>query len=342
MPAWRQGMAVGEWRVIPNSALSLAPMSVSVPGNTGPQSKVVAWCGFGIDTRDSTVYSAANGGHWDYAGNEVNSIRLSDAAPSWKERRAATPVSQILDSVTHYADGAPTSRHSYYGTVVNEARNRVMVLGGSRWGNGYLIQTVDGFDIQSNAWDPANTVPGLPSQAKALPATAFVKQDASGDIYAFGNYGIYRWSNTANTWSTIATNGVIYGFEAASALDTRRNRVLVLGGGGNDRGVFTLGSTSAQSVSLSGPAADAVGGDGNGMVYDPWMDAYLLRKPAAGSTVYRISASTLSVDTLPTTGGAAIPASFNGVYTRFLFAPQLGGVIYAPSYDGNLWFLRTT
>jgi hypothetical protein len=342
MPAWRQGMAVGEWREIPNSRLSAAPMSVAAPGNTGPQSKVIAWCGFALDTRDSTVYSAANGGHWDYAGNEVNSIRLSDAAPAWRERRAATAVSMIRESTTHYADGAPTSRHSYYGILVNEARGRVMVLGGSRYGNGFGVSTVDGFNIQANAWDAARTFPDVPSQAGNLLATAYVKQDASGDVYAFGNYGIYRWASSANAWSTVTTNSAIYGFEAAAALDSRRNRVLVLGGNGDDRGVFTLGTTGSQRVTLSGPAAGSVGGGGNGMVYDPWMDAYLLRKPGAGSTVYRINASTLAVDTLATTGGASIPNSINGVYRRFLFAPQLGGVVYAPSYEGNLWFLRTT
>ena len=74
---------------------STAPMAVQTYpalGNTGPQSKAIAWTGFSIDTRDSTVYSAANGGHTDYAGNEVNRIRLSDNAPAWTEPHAATPM----------------------------------------------------------------------------------------------------------------------------------------------------------------------------------------------------------------------------------------------------------
>ena len=29
--------------------------------------------------------------------------------------------------MSHYADGRPTSRHTYYGTMINEARNRFHV-----------------------------------------------------------------------------------------------------------------------------------------------------------------------------------------------------------------------
>jgi len=125
------------------------------------------------------------------------------------------------------------------------------------------------------------------------------------------------------------------------ALDTRRNRVLVLGGYGSDQAVFTLGSPNAERITLSGVAAGSVGGKGNGMVYDPWMDAFLLRKEGAGPTVYRINAQTLAVDTLSTSGGSSIPESINGVYRRFLFArssaasctPELPRQPLVPSHD---------
>ncbi len=341
MPAWRQGMAVGEWRQIPNSALSNAPMTVSAPGNTGPASKVIAWTSFVVDPRDATVYSPANGGHWDYSGNEVNSIRLSDAAPRWTERRASTPVSSIRDSVTHYADGRPTSRHSYYGATFNQVRNRIMLIGGSRWGSGSITSAVDGFNVSANDWDAARTYPDAPSNAVQLPETAFVENPSTGDVYAFGAYAVYRWSSASNSWSTLATGTSAYGFEAASAFDTRRNRILLVAGQG-DRHLFTLSNNTLQVVSLSGTAAGQISGGGYGMIYDPWLDAYLFRKSNSGSTVYRINAQTFAVDTLPVTGGSSIPNATNGVYRRFLFVPTLGGVVYFPAYESNGWFLRTT
>ncbi len=337
-------MAVGEWRQIPGSALSSAPIAVKTYpslGATGPASKVIAWCGLAIDTRDSSIYSAAGGGHGDYAGNEVNRIRLSDNAPAWVERRAATPASQVRTSASHYSDGRPTSRHSYYGVVCNENRNRVILMAGSRYGDGYQIDSMDGFSLTGGDWDAAGTFPDVPGAVPLYYAASIVENKSTGDIYAFANYGVFKWTNSTNTWSTLVSGGSVYGFEAASALDTTRNRVLVLGGLGNDRGLYVLGASSTQPVTLTGAAAGALNDTGSGMVYVPAMDAYLVRRSNAGGTVYRINAQTFEVTTLATTAGGSVPSAQNGVYRRFLYAPSLGGVVYCPDYDSNMWFLRT-
>jgi hypothetical protein len=320
--------------------MSRAPIAVAAPGNTGPESKVIAWTGLAIDPRDSTVYSAANGGHWDYGGNEVDSIRLSDNAPAWVERRASSAASQIRTDATHYGDGRPTSRHTYYGILASKSRNRVMVMSGAAYGNGILNRAMDGFNLSTNDWDAEGTYPNVPTGITML-AAPFIEHESTGDIWALANYDVYRWTSSSGAWTRVIAGNAVYGYEAASALDTRRNRVLVLGGGGDDRGLYTLGGSSMQSASLSGQSG-SVGGDGNGMVYDPWLDAYLLKRSSSGGTVFRINAQTFAVDSLPTTGGGSIPGAVNGVYRRFLFAPQLGGVVYCPTYNGNLWFLRTS
>lgn len=344
MPAWRQGIAVGEWRQLSGTALSAAPMVSKTHlglGNTGPESKVIAWTGFGIDTRDSSVYSAANGGHWDYAGNEVNRIKLSDNVPAWTEPRAATPASQVQSGTSHYADGRPASRHTYYGTVVNEVRGRVMTFGGGGYGPGLLMTSVDGFNLAANDWDAARTYPNVPPEFTDAAGTAMVEQKSSGDVYVFARSNVFRWSSASNTWSRRLASTSTYGQYAASALDTRRNRVLIVGGFNNDRGLYDVATNTMQAATLSGPNAGSLAGDGNGMVYDPGLDAYLLRKAGAGGTIYRINAQTLSVDTLPSTAGAQIPSSTNDVWTRFLHVPALKGLVYIPTYGGNLWFLRT-
>ena len=103
-----------------------------------------------------------------------------------------------------------------------------------------------------------------------------------------------------------------------------------------------IAAKTVQNVTLSGTNAGSVSGTGNGMVYDSGLDAYLVRKDGAGGTVYRINAQTFAVDTLPTANGSAVPATTNGVYTRFLYAPKLKGIIYFPTFGGNPWFLRTS
>jgi hypothetical protein len=347
MPTWRQGIAVGEWRQVAGTALASAPIAVKTFPSlsvVGPEAKVIAWNGFAVDTRDSSIYSAASGGHMDYAGNEVNRIRLSDNAPAWTEPRASTPVAQIIANTTHYADGRPTSRHSYYGTVVNEVRNRAMVLSGARWGDGYSPGGVlDGFNLASNDWDSARTYPDGPiADFGAYNGWTVVDHKSSGDVYAFANFSVLRWSNATNTWSRRLAGTAIYGQYAASAMDTKRNRVLVVGGNANDHGLYDLGVNTVQSISLVGPNAGSLSGDGNAMVYDPILDAFLVRKGDAGGTVYRINAQTFNVDTLPITGGATISSTSNGVWARFLYVPKLKGIVYFPTYGGNLWFLRTS
>ena len=345
MPSWRQGIAVGEWRQIAGTALSSAPIAVQTYpslGYSGPTSKASAWTGFAVDTRDSSIYSAANGGHMDYAGNEVNRLRLSDDAPAWTEPRPATPVAQTKTNATHYADGRPTSRHSYYGTVVNELRNRTMLFSGARWGDGYSLFNLDGFNLATNDWDPARTYPDAPS-ADVGPANgwATVSHKGTGDVYAFTNFNVMRWSNASNSWSRMLSNAAMYGQYAASAVDTKRNRIFVVGGNANDQAVYDIATNTSKKVTLSGSQAGSLSGDGNGMVYDVLLDAYLLRKGGAGSTVYRINAETFAVDVLPVSGGSQLPAATNGVWTRFLYVPNLKGVVYFPVYGSGLWFLRT-
>ena len=344
MPAWRQGQAVGEWRQLSNSALSAAPRAVVVGGNTGPESKVIAWTSFVIDARNSSVYSVANGGHHDYAGNEVNRIGLLDSAPKWTEPRPSTPSSQTTDSAAYYADGRPTSRHTFYGATMNESRNRAMVLGGSQWGNGFMLSTMDGFNLGANDWDAGSSFPNAPSEFTNAMGSAVTEHKATGDIYVFAGYAVVRWNSASNTWTRLLTNAATYGQYAASAMDTKRNRILVVGGQTNDHGLYDMSSNSMANVTtFSGPnAGDMTGDTGNGLVYDPGLDVYLLRKAGAGNTIYRINAQTFYVDTLPSTNGASIPSATNGVWNRFLYVPQLKGVIYFPSYDGNAWFVRTS
>ena len=277
----------------------------------------------------------------DYAGNEVNRLRLMDNAPRWTEPRAATPVTQVRTNAAHYADGRPTARHTYYGALVNEVRNRTMLVSGARFGDGYNLFSVDGFNLASNDWDSARTFPDAPAELGPGNGPAVVDHKASGDIYAFSYYYVLRWSNASNTWTRLHSNTSVYGQYAATAVDTKRNRVFVLGGTGGDRAILDITTNSIVNVTLTGANAASVMGDGNGMVYDPNLDAFLVQKGGAGGTIYRINAQTFAVDTLATQSGASIPSAQNGVWRRFLYVPQLKGVAYIPTYSGNVWFIRT-
>ena len=217
-----------------------------------------------------------------------------------------------------------------------------LVFGGGMWGNGNALSTMDGFNLSSNDWDAAGSYANAPPEYTSAFGNAVAQHRATGDIYVFGGFSVARWSNASNTWSRLLSGVSTHGQAAASAMDTARNRILVVGGEKNDRGLYDLASNTMTNVSFTGPNAGDVGGTANGLVYDPGLDAYLLRKAGAGSTIYRINAQSFYVDTLPNANGGSIPASTNGVYRRFLYVPQLKGVVYFPSYSGNGWFIRTT
>ncbi|MGE0761835.1 MAG: hypothetical protein AB7N80_01025 [Bdellovibrionales bacterium] len=343
MPTWRKGQVINEWRQIQGSALALVPIAVKTYpglGATGPESKVTAWNSFVIDTRNSFVYSPANGGHNDYAGNEVDRIQLEDGAPSWTEIRASTPLAQIVAG-SHYLDGRPSSRHTFYGALFNEQRNRIIVAKGAKYDpSGGEHQAVDGFNVLTNDWDTKRTYPDQPGEA-FVAASAYVSNKSTGDIYTFNNFGVFKWTNLTNTWSK-RRDGSIYGQYAASAHDSKRNRILVLGGENNDRGIYDIAQNTIQQIALGGTSAGAVGGTGSGMVYVDGLDAFVYTKGASGGAVYRIDPQTFSVTVLATTGGGQMPATVaNGVWGRFLYAPRLKGIIYCPTYTGNMWFLRT-
>jgi hypothetical protein len=345
LPAWMNGLAVGVWLEIPLTSLSSIDPSPLPPGNLGPAAKVEAWTSFVVDTRTSKVYSVANGGHSDYGGNEVDELSLELAQPAWVQRLAPTPNNQIVQEATYYSDGRPTSRHTYYGATFNEAGDRIMLVGGARFGfaQGFGISTTDSYNIAANNYSPAGTHPDI----SPGPITTFIGFNTTGnpltgDIYSFGNFQYGKWTRTTNTWAALGASGTgPYGQESMSAMDTSRGRIFILGGNNSDHHILTLSTKAFAQVTLTGPNAASVAGANKGaMVYVPAIDSYLIRLAAAGGAVYQVQAATFNVTTFATVGGTFIPGTQNGPFNRFLYVPRLGGCIYVPSYSGNAWFLK--
>jgi hypothetical protein len=320
-----------------------------MPPGHGPHNKVGAWNSFVVDTRTSKVYSVAAGGHADYAGNEVDALTLENEKPFWTQLLAPTPTAQITDSAAYYADGRPTSRHTYYGVSLDTTNDRIMLFGGASWslsGTG-PANMVSSYNIAANSYNGSSTHPDQPHSQ--LDAGGSVNP-FTGDFYSLASSTLYRWNRSSNSWTNLIPSGasVPNGTTAMSAMDTTRGRILFIGGGNSDRHYYSISGNSWTQVTLSGSGASAIatqdssGGHGGAMIYVAEMDKYLVRLKAAGSTVYQIDPLTFEVTTFPTTNGGSIPASElgTGCYNKFLYVPRLGGAIYVPTYSGNTWFLR--
>lgn len=344
LPAWLQNVPIGGWVQIANTAILSVQPSPLPPAGTGPQAKVIAWCGMALDTRDSTLWCVANGGHTDYSGNEVDAIRLSDAAPAWQQRLAPTPAAQIISDALYYADGRPTSRHTYYSEHFILARNRIMMFGvGARYGNsGFSANATDGYNVSTNTYDPQGTFSNVPSVAGAGNLTGVV-HSITNDVYFLSDVVLQKWTQATNTWSTV-NNLPIGSFYTCAAFDSTRLRALFIDNSATPV-LYTPASNTFTNPGFTGPNAGSPNNGGQqGIQYVPALDAYLVQSGSTGGTVLRINASTLSVDTFPTTGGSSIPSTTSvgtiGVFTRWQYCPQLGGIVYCPDYNSSIWFLR--
>jgi hypothetical protein len=349
--------------------MSLTPPTINLGPN--PASKMNAWTGLAIDTRSNTIWAPANGGHTDYYGNEVMRFDLGADAPKWVEVLPSSPLSALTTTKPRYADGRPASVHGYYCNQFIERHGRAVRIGTTAIPNGSAFWDVDGWNVNvpvgTNGWDPQYTYD--PIYPGAFNSTGFTvcKDPGTENMYVFAESArpcrkmVPSSSGVGGTWSDFGgyPPAGFTGYLAATAFDTRRGRIFVAKGGigypsvGNKR-YFTFDATSGiyTEQTLSGgtsltelnAAATCVG-----MVYVPAMDAYVVRLGTAGGSVYVINAGTFAVTALIASAGAAIPATANvngdvrqyeNVFSRWLFAPSLGGVVYFPNYTANAWFLR--
>jgi hypothetical protein len=375
-PKWQVGQAINEWREIKGSAMSrLVPTNTvrqinGVNAVLGPAARMNAWTGLSIDTRRSTVWSAANGGHGDYFGNEVCSIDLTADTPAWVEWFAGSN-GNLADNVTigsdpshaRYKDGLPVSTHSYYGQQFLERQNRALRLGGSTAPIGSAFENVEGFNVDLgkgvNAWDPAGTFGFALGGTNGgwTPAIGWctTKDPVTENIFVINAPFVHKFTPSASgvggTWKKMGPlpAALNSGALGATAVDTKRNRILwVHGYGPNSPYTYDIATDTwtaqAHPPSAAKTAFDALT-QSLGMVYVPQIDAFLVRANAAGPTVYVINAATFAVSMLPTTGGSMVPqgaplTNEEGVYNRWLFVPKLNGIVYFPRSEENAWFLR--
>lgn len=183
-PAWRTGMAIGEWKQLSNTRLDQVSGVLTVPGGSGPRSIVDTWNGSCVDRTNSRCFLLACGGHTDYAGNEVYKIDFTGDTPAWVLALNTTPSGSITSNANYYADGRPTSSHTYFTQVYVPEIGRAMRFGaGSRYGSvggdGYKV---DGFNPLTNTWDAAGTYPDIDSASVNQQSWSVARNPATGNI----------------------------------------------------------------------------------------------------------------------------------------------------------------
>ncbi|MGA2260987.1 MAG: Ig-like domain-containing protein, partial [Acidobacteriota bacterium] len=319
----------------------------------------------------------AAGGHADYAGNEVDALRLNTETPAWEQLHAPTPTNQVYNNTQFYADSRPACTHSYYSTQFIDSLNRMIIFASPGLGNpaqwpdpptGWPWGTGDqgysfSFNLSINEWDgpyPNNSpqyIPQFPGNGD-FTAALCVKHQVTEDVYRDQNgAGLWKWSKATNSWSQYS--GDIAANYTAAAIDPTRNRIFIVTGYHAGPGVWDLTTKDWVSVTYGGLGISVLTQTGGnfgypGLIYDEANDCFLFfyRDNAALLAVIRISnlgGNTWNVD-IPTMTGTVpdLPeeagsrgktgAILNGVQ----YVPELKGFVIATKYADNVYFVRTS
>jgi hypothetical protein len=343
LPAWRTALAPWQWVELASADLStVSPTAVPGGGIGARTSRIDAWNG--ITAVGGKVCMAGVGGHADWAGNEGYECDLLAESPTWTMLNQPSANADIRVDVTHYADGRPTSSHTYYALHADPVRNKIFRVGvGSAWGSGnFQARTVDSFNLTTNDWDAA-TWPSVPESLSI--ALAQCQNPVTGDIYACGVTRLWRFNLAAGTWTQLALipNSGSATYYRSSLVDPVRNRVIVLGNAyATPAGilVYDIAAGIWSTATLTGAQASTVAAQtGDVAYYDAQLDKYLMFP--GGSTVIEIDPVTLGTSLRGTSGGGAMLDSINGVFQKIVYVSELKGYAYQVRGASKLWFLAS-
>jgi len=348
-PAWLQSAPLNTWIAIPGT---IHAGSAAAPADNPldfycTSNERLSYSGMGL--RDCEIILAASGGHGDYSGNEVTSIDLAQDAPAWQLRSAGSPTR--TPDVAYYPDGKPSSRHTYWSTLWSPQHNRLM-LHYSRfvYGVGTSFTASNGFNLDTNTWDPQGTWSSGYSAGCA---------DSNGDCYALGidYFSLKKWTAATDTWSNVATFGDAVNVNPV-CFDSSRAHLFALAWGdgqGNAspaiNAIRIVGATKSTITFNPSAALTQFQADRpvySAMEYDPINDQYLFYQGAAGSTsrvyVIKPNASTVwDMSILALGAGSVVPdaAVRGGAFSRFKYVAALRGYVLMAAGTSNLYFLRT-
>lgn len=348
IPAWLASADLLTWTTVPNSILLptldddpyLGPNS----GNTLSQSD--AWCGAALKHSGSELFISL-GGHADGAGNGIYSISLGSESPSWVMRRGnSTPVAV---NVSHYADGRPSSRHTYAHIHYNQSRDLLMLFSACAvYGSGTAnFNNVDAFDPHLNDWLPASTFGNTPSRGVETPMC----MDADDNLYfqtGGGANPLFRWENGAGAygeWSSLLPSTPVFNTDYPMAWDSARNRLVHfnetaptiydLNTGGTRRVRAYSGETSLITRRCAA-------------IYCPDRDSFFHirygRRQTGVAVIAEIDPETFAVSALTLAGTGPTLGSNGGAgedfYGRFCYVPELRSVVLMPRITKTMYAIR--
>ncbi len=343
VPAWVSNLATFTWTSFANTD----PSTIGGGGCT-------AFSGAAYDTsRKQFIFFG--GGHGDSDVNGVYAVRIGLDTP---DRVVLKSNSTSRIDNPYYADGTPTSRHSYGSNIYHPGADRLITpICAAAWGVANIYPNMDGFSLASNTWDTAGTWPSQPStNGDSTGSSSCV--DTSGNIYMSLTNGsgdrIMKWTPTGGTyspgsWSTWVTTtfaSVWFDKENALAYDPTRNRLIYFGVSGFALR-WDLSTGTETGITWSGANASSAYGIKTVSEYCADRDSFFITPtPTAGSgaAIYEVDAGTFDVTAVSMSGSAPVRGASpdaTSAYNRFHLDNTLGIALLHNSHSTqNLYAFR--
>jgi hypothetical protein len=361
LPDWVSALPLWQWYPIPGTALSSVEPT-PLPFGYGA-AKISAWNGATLKREGSIYLVAMAGGHADYAGNEVDALRLSDAVPQWVELHAPTSADDVINEAQFYLDQRPSATHTYWASQFIDGLDRLIVIGSpgmgadalpaapADWPYAYTNIYSASFAMCESEWDSPDHVQPLPDPSGDWTASLAAKHPVTGDIYYHRLGGPwYRLDAATLTWEDVSDNGGPH--YAGAAIDGVRDRMLTVGSYDGDvpPSVRALdGSEIEAEFGGMGAAALTVSGY-PGVLYDEACDMFLVglngsydeENPDASTPIRLLAVDPETWEvTEPSTSGPTPLARPNGIFNALQYVPELRGIVLANRYAGDVFFMRT-
>lgn len=350
IPAWLTAQTAGTWdELTGTTADTVDPCPLnncSYSGTEGFDAIIHSWSGGCIDTYRKK-FIIFGGGHGAYYGNEILTFDIS--SKTWA--RTTEPKSPIVNgdlvggagtnTTGYYTDGSPAARHTYNLPQYDSVNDQMIVgyAGATAGEAGGTYYNCDAYNFTSSAWATKTDPPTLGSYGEAYQTLAAM--DGSGNywmIYA-GLAPLMKFDPTANTWTTYGS-GYNYsgGAYCTAAVDTSRNRLVVIGSG-----FFTKTDLSSPSTTTDcggTPTSAVFNGQAPGWVYDPIGDRFI--GWVNGSTLYTVDAATLLTWGTISVSGSTPPSdtdtgTWNGTYGRFRYVPDYDCLLLVTQAFNNVF-----
>jgi hypothetical protein len=323
------------WCEIANTKLeSVCPRPLP-GGTTGCSSVIVAWSGAAADIDNHQLY-IWGGGHNDYHGNEVYALDL--VALRMKRLNEPSAASAVLDCSDQYADGLPSSRHTYDALTFLPGEKALFAFGGSKAKCGSLANDTWTFSPASLTWT-ARKQGGPPSGSPGV-MTDF--DAASNRVLLHDTAAFWSFDPATNAYQRLR-DSVNVDYHMTGRIDPKR-QVFVMMGGGQLRAISIAAGSSYDLMNWD---SAATGCDvlrmapSPGLTYDPAQDR--LVGWAGGDDVYLFDADAKNCTKASFPGGPGPkgPAvSGQGTFGRFRYFPKLGVFVVVSDWQSNAFSLR--